>query len=185
MKKFLVLTFSTWFGSGYSPIMPGTAGTALAVPFALLFTVLVPEFSFLPGWSPGNLVMTLVLFYPAVLASSQTEIYLGRHDPGLVVVDEALGFFLTMAFFPTVFFFYAGTYVWAFFIFRLLDFWKPGWIRRMEAFPRGWGIMLDDILAGFIGGVILAAMGWFWPELFQWGDLSPWINELAYKLGGG
>ena len=181
--NFLCRTFTSWFGLGFSPIAPGTAGTAGAVPFALLLALFVPALPFLPGWSPGNLIAGLGLLWPAALAATRVEIMIGKHDPGEVVLDEVLGLWLTMAFLPTQYFFYAGSYLWAFFLFRLLDIWKPGWIDRMQSFPRGWGVMLDDVLAGILGGIGLALLTLWKPQWLMWGDLTALINQLFYAAG--
>ncbi len=103
------------------------------------------------------------LFYPAVSAATRVELSLGRHDPGVVVVDEVLGTLLTMAFLPAAAFLDWRAYAAAFFLFRLLDIWKPGFIGHSQALPRGWGIVVDDVLAGLAGGALLGVvlfMGW-------------------------
>lgn len=150
----------TWFGSGWSPFAPGTAGTAASLPLAWALGALPPAWGRLwPGgaaWSPWCLLASAALFYPAVLAASRVEAALGVHDPGPVVVDETLGTLLTMAFLPASAFGDWRAYAAAFFLFRLLDVWKPGIIGRSQALPQGWGIVVDDALAGLLGGVILA-----------------------------
>ena len=107
------------------------------------------------------MVAAVVLFYPAVQAASAVEAQLGKHDPGLVVVDETLGTLLTMAFLPTVAYASPWSYIIAFFLFRLLDIWKPGLINRSQALPRGWGIVVDDVLAGLLGGLFLGGAWWY------------------------
>jgi phosphatidylglycerophosphatase A len=100
------------------------------------------------------------MFYPAVLAASYVEAAVGRHDPGVVVVDETLGTLLTMAFLPAGAFHQWKAYVAAFFLFRVLDVWKPGFIGKSQALPGGWGIVVDDVLAGLVGGLALGALWW-------------------------
>ena len=150
--------FATWFGSGYSPFAPGTAGTAASLPLVALLGLSLPSWG---SWNPWCFVAALVLFYPAVQAASAVEAELGRHDPGLVVVDETLGTLLTCAFLPASAFHSDYTYVAAFFLFRLLDVWKPGLIGRSQALPRGWGIVMDDVLAGLLGGAVLGALFYY------------------------
>lgn len=154
---------ATWFGSGFSPVAPGTAGTAAALPLGWALGTLLPA-PFGWAWSPWCLLAALVLFYPSVVAATRLEQSLGRHDPGLVVVDEVLGTLLTLAFLPAEAFGHWQTYAVAFFVFRLLDIWKPGIIHRSQSLPRGWGVVVDDVLAGLLGGVLLGAayaLGWF------------------------
>jgi phosphatidylglycerophosphatase A len=117
------------------------------------------------GWSPWCLLASLLLFYPAVAAATHVEDALGRHDPGPVVVDETLGTLLTLAFLPAAAFQHWQAYAIAFFLFRLLDVWKPGLIGKSQVLPRGWGICIDDVLAGLLGGALLGAAAWAWPAL--------------------
>lgn len=147
----------TWFGSGLSPIIPGTAGTAASLPLAWALGALLPVWG---AWSPWCLVASLALFYPAVLAADRVEIALGKHDPGAVVVDETLGTLLTMAFLPASAFHQWQAYAAAFFLFRILDVWKPGVIGRSQSLPGGWGIVIDDVLAGLLGGALLGLLWW-------------------------
>jgi phosphatidylglycerophosphatase A len=149
---FVAWTLGTWFGSGLSPWAPGTAGTAASLPLVALLGLGLPA---LGGWNPWCLAVTLALFIPSVWAASAVEAELGRHDPGAVVVDETLGTLLTCAFVPASAFHSPWLYVTAFFLFRLLDIWKPGVIGQSQALPRGWGIVVDDVLAGLAGGAIL------------------------------
>jgi len=149
--------FGTWFGSGLSPIVPGTAGTAASLPLAWALGFFLPAWG---AWNPWCLIATALLFYPAVAAASRVELALGRHDPGAVVVDETLGTLLTMAFLPASAFHQWAAYASAFFLFRVLDVWKPGFIGRSQSLPGGWGIVVDDVLAGLVGGLGLGLLWW-------------------------
>ena len=66
------------------------------------------------------------------------------HDPSRIVADEMIGLWIAMIAVP----FSWLNLALAFGLFRLFDIWKPMGIRRMEKFPGGWGVMLDDVLAG-------------------------------------
>lgn len=144
---------ATWFGSGRSPVAPGTAGTAASLPLVWLLAQLPTPALF----NPWLWAATALLFYPAVLSATAVERALGKHDPGFVVVDETLGTLLTMAFLPAAALHDWRAYVAAFFLFRLLDVWKPGVIGRSQSLHEGWGIVMDDVLAGLLGGAILGA----------------------------
>ena len=100
--------------------------------------------------------VTLMLLAPATWAASRTAVLAKRQDPGLVVVDEVLGQWVTLlgatAYNPISF----GA---AFLLFRLLDIWKPGPIRRLEKLPGGYGIVADDLAAGVVGALILYTGG--------------------------
>ena len=88
---------------------------------------------------------------------------LGSKDPGCIVIDEFAGQFLAAS--PVPLFRYAsplaGAAAWvvSFLLFRLFDVWKPGPIARLQDLPEGWGIVVDDILAGLLaaGGTWVAA----------------------------
>ena len=151
-------TLATWFGSGRSPWAPGTAGTAATLPLVYLFARYGPVWG---SWNPACLLAAILLFYPAVVVATAVETELGHHDPGLVVVDETIGTLLTFAFLPATALHSPYSYVAVFFLFRLLDVWKPGFIGQSQALPRGWGIVIDDVLAGLVGGVLLGILWHF------------------------
>lgn len=128
---------ATGFGVGTAaPVAPGTAGTLLAVPLYLLIRQLTPI---------EYLLVVAALFLLGVWACTEYERQSGRHDPGVVVWDEVVGYLITM---------YLAPYgVWwiviGFGLFRLYDIWKPFPIRKIDrAVPGGFGTMLDDALAG-------------------------------------
>ena len=87
---------------------------------------------------------------------SQAEKLFGEKDSSKIVIDEICGYFITMAFLPkTLFFIVAG-----FFIFRFFDIVKLPFIRRSEKLEGGLGIMLDDVLAGMMGSMVLHIIRW-------------------------
>ncbi len=149
----------TWFGSGLSPWIPGTAGTLASLPLAWVLARACPTWGM--AWNPGCLAGAVLLFAPAVAAATRVERALGRHDPGAVVVDETLGTLLTLAFLPASALDHWPAYAAAFLLFRVLDVLKPGFIGRSQALPEGLGIVMDDVLAGLVGGLVLAAWGWW------------------------
>lgn len=158
---FWAWALATWGGSGFSPFASGTAGTAASLPLVWALGLLPSP----QAWQPWCLLASVLLFYPAVVSATWVEAQLGRHDPGVVVVDETLGTLLTFAFLPPAAFRHWQAYAAAFFLFRLLDVWKPGLIGRSQALPQGWGIVIDDVLAGLLGGVFLAALAWALPGI--------------------
>ena len=66
------------------------------------------------------------------------------HDPSEVVIDEAVGMGISLFMLPHSF----GLYLLAFVLFRIFDIFKPSFIYQIQELPGGWGIMLDDVLAG-------------------------------------
>lgn len=141
--------------AGLSPKAPGTAGSALA---ALLAPLL---FLPLPLW--GRLLFLAVIVVTGGLAATRAEILLGRTDPGEVVIDELVGVWIALLPLGAGQWSWPGL-VWAFALFRLFDIWKPWPVHASENWlPAGWGIMLDDILAGLMAMccmLVLRALGW-------------------------
>lgn len=143
---------ATWFYCGYAPKAPGTAGSLAAVLIALLlhYYAGVGQLSFA--------IMAVVLFPAGVWAADVTAKQVGSKDPQLVVVDEVVGQWITLAGAATL-----NPYSWvlAFALFRIFDIWKPPPVRQLERLPGGVGIMADDVMAGIYGALVLAAAGWF------------------------
>jgi phosphatidylglycerophosphatase A len=142
----------TWFGLGYAPKGPGTAGSlgALAIAWPLHEYANFTPFSF---W-----IMAVMLTAPGMWAAGVVAKELGRKDPQIVVVDEVVGQWITLA--------GASHLNWkswlgALVLFRLFDIWKPPPVRDLEQMPGGIGIVADDVMAGVYGALVLFAAGWF------------------------
>ena len=88
---------------------------------------------------------------------------MGLKDPGAIVLDEFAGQFISCAAVPL--FSYASNarevLGWgvSFLAFRIFDVWKPGPIRRVQDLPDGLGIVLDDVLAGFLAAGLTVLVG--------------------------
>lgn len=142
----LAFVLSTWFGCGLSPVAPGTAGSAAALAIAY----------WLP-WPPLAIALLGLAITPiGIWAADVTAKQMGREDPGLVVIDEVAGQWLTLA--------GAATISWkslliGFLLFRLFDIWKPFPINRLERLPGGLGIMADDLAAGVCGALVIFVIG--------------------------
>lgn len=151
--KLLALLLSTFFGAGYSPIAPGTAGSAAAIPLYVLLRWLG-----LP-WLDVIVIVTLCLagFWAGTVAAQ----HYGREDPGYVVLDEVVGMLLTLAFIPLT---WVGV-VAGFFLFRLFDIVKPPPARQFERLPGGVGIMMDDVMAGIYANIALRLLIWLIPAI--------------------
>jgi phosphatidylglycerophosphatase A len=148
LRNRLALTLATWFGAGYCPIAPGTAGSLAAIVIAFLARRWVEPWQFA--------VWAAILALPAVWAAGATAQIVGRKDPSIVVVDEVIGQWITIA--------GASTLNWksalaAFALFRLFDIWKPPPVRQLEALPGGIGINADDAMAGVYGALVLYLLG--------------------------
>ncbi len=132
---------------GRSPVAPGTAGTLGGVAAALL----LPEEHF-AVWALG---LCAVLYAVGWSLAPWCEKHEGRKDPGVFVLDEVIGYLITVCWVtrPAV-----TTLIVAFFLFRFLDIWKPWPGRRLEALGGGHGIILDDVSSGVWGWLVLAAI---------------------------
>lgn len=132
------------FGSGAAAKAPGTWGTLVAMPFILLWQQL-------PLWGYAGVIIVATLF--GIWLCERTAKDLGVHDHGGIVWDEFVGVWIALWLAP------AG-WAWlvaGFLLFRLFDIWKPwpiGWVDTRVG--GGLGIMLDDILAGFMTLGVLA-----------------------------
>jgi phosphatidylglycerophosphatase A len=147
------LLVATFGYVGFFPVAPGTAGSlaALAV-YAVLQWLGAPA---------GEALAILVIFGMGVWSSTVSERVLGRVDPGPVVIDEVAGMLVTLAWMPLSLTGVAA----GFLLFRVFDIIKPFPARRLEDAPGGWGIMLDDIVAGVYGQLALRALAWGAPGL--------------------
>ena len=147
MRKFAIL-LATFFGAGYSPFAPGTAGSLAAIAIAIPLHLAPWEFA----------VLAALLFAPAVWAADVTARTLKLKDPGVVVVDEVIGQWIALAGAPTLTW---KAYLSAFLLFRLFDIWKPPPVRQLEALPGGLGINADDVMAGIYAALVLWLAGAF------------------------
>lgn len=137
------MILATGFGTGYGPIAPGTWGSLPGLAFAFG----------LDRWAGGWAVLGGALFFAVagVWAASRAEVLLGEKDPGRVVVDEIAGQMVALLFLPMT----VPILVIAFFVFRVLDVFKPWPARRLEDLPGGSGIMADDLMVGLYANLIL------------------------------
>lgn len=131
------------FGVGYLPLIPGTFGSMVGVAIFLLLVYWPLQLAFIP-----------VIVVLGIWAASRTEKLLGRKDPGKVVVDEVAGQMISLM--PIAFLANGPWIVWvivSFNLFRLFDIFKPYPARRFEALHGGFGIMMDDLVAGVYGAI--------------------------------
>ncbi len=141
---------ATAFGSGYSTFAPGTAGSAVGL---LLFWPMA-------GWPwPRQVAAAAVLFVVGSIAAGRVARGLGLKDPGIVVVDEVVGQWVTLVALP----FTPVIALLGFLLFRGMDVVKPWPARDLESLPGGWGIMADDVAAGVYAHLLLRLSLLVWP----------------------
>ena len=92
------------------------------------------------------IVLIITIFIIGVFATNIIIDHTGEKDPSRVVIDEVSGQWLGLLMLPDGTLYIVG----AFILFRFLDILKPWPIRKLEQFPKGWGVMLDDMLAGLL-----------------------------------
>jgi len=149
MKYFLLL-LATGFGVGYSPIAPGTAGTLIAIPVYFFLSRIA---------SPIYEITLFGFLFLSIWISENAEVFFKRKDDGRIVIDEMMGFFITMLWVPKTLPFI----IMAFFLFRFFDIFKPFPIRRVERkLKGGFGVVLDDVAAGVYANIILQIAGRIW-----------------------
>lgn len=152
MRGFITFT-ATWAYLGKSPWVPGTVGTAGAVPLVYLF-----------AWAgqTAYLIAGLLLCVFAVWSASGYERYADTHDSREIVIDEVAGFIVAMAFLPLSW----QTVLAGFLLFRLLDVIKPPPIGFLDAkIGGGLGVVVDDLVAGLFANLILRGGLHFFPAL--------------------
>ena len=125
---------ATFFYLGKLPFAPGSCGSLGAL---LLWF-------FIPLTFSVHLSFLIILFVLGVYYSNKMAKYLDDDDPSEVVIDEVVGMGISLFMLPHSF----GLYLLAFILFRIFDIYKPLFIYRIQNLSGGWGIMLDDVLAG-------------------------------------
>ena len=110
----------------------------------LVFLLITPLST--AGWC----VMLAIVFAIGVYTADRAAPEWGK-DPGQVVIDEGVGFLFTVALLPAG----AWTAIVGFFVFRAFDILKPPPARQLEALPGGWGIVVDDVIAGIYGNLAI------------------------------
>jgi phosphatidylglycerophosphatase A len=138
----LAQIIASFFYVGYVPIIPGTFGSLAAfVPYFLLIHA---------SWLAY--VATIVIVTAAgIWAAGTMERTTKIIDPSFVVIDEVAGQLITLFLIP----FSWPAIIAGFILFRILDIIKPFPAGRAEKLPGGWGIMLDDVLVGVYGNIVL------------------------------
>jgi phosphatidylglycerophosphatase A len=147
MRRF-ILFLSSNAGLGYFPFAPGTVGTLAGIPaFFLLADFPAPLYA--ATW-------TGLLFLAFWSAGEAGKIY-GVADDGRIVIDELVGYLVTVAFLP----FSWPAALLGFIFFRLFDIAKPppaSWFDRQ--LKNGYGVVLDDVVAGLYGAIVLRVTLW-------------------------
>ena len=141
-----VIFLATGFYIGKIPFAPGTFGSIIGLPLCFFLSKIE---------LPIAVLCTLVFILIAILIAHDAEKILNKNDPGCIVIDEIAGIIVTLLGMP----FNLITVTAGFFIFRIMDIFKPFPIRVLEKrLTGGTGIVLDDVAAGIFGNLALRAM---------------------------
>jgi phosphatidylglycerophosphatase A len=141
--RLFVVIAASWFGTGFSPFASGTVGTLAAIPFYLVLGRLS---------LPHYLLMLAAFTAFSCWISDRAEIIFGEKDSGKIVIDEVVGYLVTMTAVP----FSWPAVAAGFLLFRFFDITKippARWFdRRMK---NGCGVVLDDVVAGVYACIAL------------------------------
>jgi phosphatidylglycerophosphatase A len=142
VRRRVAYVLATWFGCGFVPLAPGTAGTIGAVPLYLL----------LRPWGPGVvLVAATILALAGVWAAGPVILDRRQPDPQIVVIDEVAGVLITLSVSAPTW----RSVLLGLVLFRLFDQVKPWPARALESLRGGWGVVMDDVAAGAWGAAVL------------------------------
>jgi len=142
LNEKLITFLATGFGSGLSPVAPGTVGTLAGVVVCLLC---------LPMPWIMRLIIVLALLALSIYVAEQAEKIYQKKDDQRIVIDEIIGLQITML--PVAI--NILNLCVAFVLFRIFDIWKPFPVKNLQGLPGGWGVVIDDVAAGIYAGMVL------------------------------
>ncbi len=141
---------ATWFGTGLAAKAPGTFGSTGTIPLVILLSY------FFDAWV--LLAVAAVLFVLGLWATKEVLKTKKEKDPSEIVIDEAVGMLLTFSF-VTQYLDHTmqnwWVYLVGFLLFRFFDIVKVGPVKYFDSRRDAWGVMLDDVAAGLIAGLVL------------------------------
>ncbi len=147
-RQSIIKFLASGFYTGYFPVAPGTIGSLVGI-LACFFLQGIPFITYA--------IVTILMLIAGIFISGAAERVFQAKDSSHIVLDEIAGVFVTFIFLPKgVTFLLAG-----FIAFRFFDILKPFPIRLIdEKLNGGWGIMLDDVLAGVYANILIRLIGW-------------------------
>ena len=162
---YLALALATC-GVGYIKLAPGTWGSLVGVGLYLIwrcFGLALFQVELAHGWRAeqleawrveANIFAVLITSAVGIWAAGRASLLLNKKDPQQVVIDEVAGQFIALMFLP---FDAAWWMILAgFFLFRLFDIWKPYPIDGMQELPGGFGVVVDDLVAGIYAAIVIS-----------------------------
>lgn len=149
--KGVIRFFATGFYTGEIPLIPGTWGTLPGLVICLFL------FQFDPVY---QIAMTVAAILISFYLASEAEKELG-HDARAIVIDEIAGIMVTLVFVPRVWYYYLLGFI----FFRAMDVIKPFPARQSERLPSGFGITMDDVVAGIYANLLVQLTIYFTKSL--------------------
>ena len=169
---FLPKLIATGLFSGYIPWTSGTFGTLVGLLFycipgaenPLVLGIMVVVGFFVGVWSSARVAAVVGHRLTRSAELSKQLFQQGEHataDPSIVVIDEIVGIWITLLFLPKI----IPVMIIGFLAFRAFDILKPQPARNFEKIPHGWGIMLDDVIAGIYANIATRVVWFLWVEM--------------------
>lgn len=150
LKDQVIKILATGFGAGFSPVAPGTMGTAVGV------LICLAGYSLSWGF---RLVFVVAVCAVSIYVAGRAEVLFGKKDDQRIVIDEIAGLQVTML--PATI---TGLHLCvAFVLFRVFDIWKPYPVNRLQNLPGGWGVVADDLGAGVYAGLVMLLLTILFP----------------------
>jgi phosphatidylglycerophosphatase A len=147
-EKTLAKIVATTGGAGYIPFAPGTFGALAGLLFSLLlryvFTLEESSLHLI------HLFLSLIFYFSGVWACKKLKPEWGD-DPSRVVMDETVGFWISIILIPARWEYYVAAFV----LFRFFDIAKPLGIRKIDQMHSSHAVMLDDVVAGLYANLVL------------------------------
>ena len=144
---------ATFFGVGFTPKAPGTAGSLATVLLWALAAHFIPQdYQFMAALLTACAAIIVGIPTASIVCRES-----GLEDPQIVVIDEVAGQMITLLLVPLGW----KAFLAAFILFRVFDTWKPFPLRRLEKLPEGSGVVMDDVGAGIYGFLVMQALLYF------------------------
>ncbi|NBO63506.1 MAG: phosphatidylglycerophosphatase A [Acidobacteria bacterium] len=162
-RDLLAFVIATAGGAGMMPFGPGTWGSLVGLGIVYgLVRLLHDDMIALQNWL---IVASLGVTAVGIWAGNHAETIFGRKDPGQVVIDEVSGQMITFVFFAPYLERLGGGWTWwlipGFILFRAGDILKPYPIDKLQDLSGGFGVMMDDVLAGIYAAVVMSLLLFF------------------------
>ncbi len=142
-KNDIVVFLATGCFTGFLPVMPGTWGTFASIPVVILAH---------KSGTALELISAVFFVVFAVWIAGKAEVLLAARDARPIVIDEMAGFVISLIWLPLSLL----TVSLGFVLFRLFDIVKPPPVGSLEKrLPSGWGVVMDDVLAGVYANISL------------------------------